>query len=461
MFEAITEFENLLAAYKRAQLGNRYKSATCWFDLHAERELWRLRWELITGIYQPSAYTYFTVKDPKKRRIAAPSFRDRVVHQSLVSQIEPLFEKTFIHDSYACRVNKGSHFGARRVKKFLMAAKTIHGQKTKLYYLQCDIKKFFPSISWPVLTALIEKQVSCPDTLKLIEKIITTHKVIWGRGEVARSVDEVVSTKNKHGLPIGNLTSQLFANVYLNHFDHFAKEQLREPWYSRYMDDFLIISPDKEHLKQVKNQCEAFLAEQLKLTLHPDKSRVFSAEEGIPFVGYRIFPDHVLVRGRTLGRFQKRLHNLQRKVKKGKLGAEYITKSFESFEGHLQRANAWHLQKHLRMRLGIPEAPRPLLLPKSISNTLKYKASPNTLDNTMNTPTQIPLLKIGALAKKTGETTHTLRFWTKEGLLTVKQLTKSGYQLYEQSTAERVKEIRRLQRDKRLKIAEIKAILLP
>lgn len=350
MFQQITQFENLLAAYNRARLGNRYKPVTSWFDFHVERELWRLHWELTTKRYTPSSYTYFTVHDPKKRQVAAPSFRDRVVHQALVHTIEPLFEKIFVTDTYACRVEKGTHYGARRIRKFLQAAKTYHGQDTKLYYLQCDIRKFFSSISWPILLKLIEKRVSCPDTMALIRKIIFTHSVVWGRREKAEDRILVVSRKDQRGLPIGNLTSQLFANVYLNHFDHFVKEQLRVRWYGRYMDDFVIISPDKEYLKTVQAQCAKFLAEELQLELHPNKSRIFSAENGVPFVGYRIFHDHVLVRGRTLGRFQKRFQAMQRQVKRQHLQPEDLAATLQSFDGHLRRANAWRLRERFRQQ---------------------------------------------------------------------------------------------------------------
>lgn len=333
MFLKICDFENLLSAFYLSLKDNRDKPNIIDFDFHLESNLEKIRWELETNRYQPSFYKYFVVCDSKKRNIAAPAFRDRVVQHALVSAIEPLFEKRFIFDSYACRKNKGTHFGMKRLKKFLQAARTVNGKEADIFVLKADIKRFFPSISWDILLHLVGKTIACPRTMGLIKKIITVHR--------PRPM------KDRRGLPIGNLTSQLFANVYLNELDHFVKEKLKERWYGRYMDDFFIISADKNHLKIVKDEIQAFLAQNLKLTLHPDKTMIQNAKDGVCFVGYRIFYDHVLIRGSTLLRMQRKLKLRRRQCQSGKISREKYNQTISSFKGHLKHANAWKLQQTL------------------------------------------------------------------------------------------------------------------
>ena len=211
--------------------------------------------------------------DPKTRAIAAPNFRDRIVQHSLVNLIQPLFEKQFIFDSYACRTNKGTHLAAKRLKHFLMASRSFYGKNTSIYVLQCDIRKYFQSVSWKILLKIIKKTVTCPKTFRLIKIIVTTHhqtlltKPITSQLSLfeptINSEQTSISAKNKTGLPIGNLTSQLFANIYLNELDHFVKDRLRVRWYGRYMDDFYIIHPDVAYLKQMRDQINSFLQTEL------------------------------------------------------------------------------------------------------------------------------------------------------------------------------------------------------
>lgn len=347
MFNTICSFEHLLQSYRLARRDNRYKRQVCRFDLFLEPNLFKLRWELLTNRYQPYPYTYFIVTDPKTRHVAAPNFRDRVFHHSLVSTIEPLFEKSFITDSYACRKEKGTHYAKARVKNFLQAARSIYGKETPLYILQCDISKFFPSISWDILQTLVNKKIPDPKIKSLVTTIITSH-IIYTRGERVRVLPEpVISSKERRGLPIGNLTSQLFANVYLNHLDHFVKETICARWYGRYMDDFFIIHPDKEFLKQAKEQIRAFLWEELRLTLHPRKSIIQNTKNGVAFVGYRIFYDHVLIRGNTLRRFQRKYTKRKNQARAGLITQKKLSNIEFSFKGHLQYADTHHLKSFL------------------------------------------------------------------------------------------------------------------
>jgi hypothetical protein len=231
-----------------------------------------------------------------------------------------------------------------------MAARCIFVPDKKIYVLQCDIQKFFQSISWDILLTLIAKTVHCQRTLDLIKKIVTTHEQTVRVEQTQPSLFspavcemQAVSVTERRGLPIGNLTSQLFANIYLNELDHFIKETLRERWYARYMDDFLIIHPDKSHLREVREKIRIFLKETLDLRLHPKKVTTKNVNEGVPFVGYRIFYDHMLVRGSTLRRMQKKYRNRVKLFRKGLISEEKLSQTHCAIRGHLKHANAHRL----------------------------------------------------------------------------------------------------------------------
>ena len=291
--------------------------------------------------------------DPKTRAIAAPNFRDRIVQHSLVNQIQPLFEKQFIYDSYACRANKGTHLAAKRLKHFLMASRSFYGKNTSIHVLQCDIHKYFKSVSWEILL----KTVACPKTFRLIKTIVTTHHQTLSTKPVTsqlslfesttNSEQTSISAKNKTGLPIGNLTSQLFANIYLNELDHFVKDRLRVRWYGRYMDDFYIIHPDVAYLKQMQDQINSFLQTELQLSLHPKKLSIKNVTAGVPFVGYRTFYDHVLVRSNTLLRIERNYRSKLKQVKKGTLPSQKLAETKASIIGHFKHADSYGLAKCL------------------------------------------------------------------------------------------------------------------
>jgi len=358
MYEQIYDPANLCAAFTRAQLDNRYKRKICAFSFSLEKNLLRLHYELLKESYIPSPYTYFMLHDPKTRAIAAPDFRDRVIQHALVGCIQPLFEKQFIYDSYACREGKGTHFAAKRLKRFLMAARSINGSIAPIYVLQCDIRKFFQSVSWDVLLGIVSKTITCPKTFALIKTIITTH---YNSVPVSNDISSQltlfpekptgeelsISIAHRTGLPIGNLTSQLFANVYLNELDHFIKDRLHMHWYCRYMDDFLILHNDKEYLIQLRDQINTYLKETLHLSLHPKKLTIKNVADGVPFVGYRIFYDHVLIRGNTLRRIEKNYRNKKKQLKNGRFTKEKLGETEASIIGHLKHANSYGLTKKI------------------------------------------------------------------------------------------------------------------
>ena len=360
MFEQICEIEPLLRAYTRARQGKKEQQNVCSFDFSLEYELGKLKHLLESGRYSPAPYTRFMVFEPKTRQVSAPAFRDRVVQHSLVAAIGPIFERRFIADSYACREGKGTHFGAKRVKNFLSAARCVYGRNSEMYVLQCDIRKYFQSISWDTLLSIVGKHIPCQQTFDLIRKIITTHDTAGvGTGgesstrqyslfQIAETGEmPAVSVELRKGLPIGNLTSQLFANIYLDKLDYFVKESLQEKWYARYMDDFLIIHPDKAHLRYLRDEISSFLDRELGLELHPKKTIIRNVRDGIPFVGYRIFYDHMMVRGSTLIRMRRKYRKTVKLAKKKVISEESLKRTQSSLRGHLKHASAKHLTERI------------------------------------------------------------------------------------------------------------------
>lgn len=349
MQHQLSTFNHLLQSFYHVRLGKREKPATLSYNYQLESHLFYLQYLLNNNAYVPYPYKYFIITEPKKRHIAAPHFRDRIVHRALVTIIEPQLDKQFIYDSYACRKDKGTHLGLQRVKKFVTAARCKYGKGTPIYVLKCDIEKYFASVSWDILLTILKRTITDPYLFPLIETIITDHKVFKVKGQLLVLPEHVVSVETRKGIPIGNLTSQLFANVYLSELDQYVKHTLKEHWYARYMDDFLLIHPDKEHLKKVRDQIRVFLRDHLGLSLHPKKVSIQEVSHGVTFVGYRIFYDHILVRSKTKRRFQKRFNKRIKAAAKGKFEKEKLTLMVDSFMGHLKHADTWGL-KHVLFR---------------------------------------------------------------------------------------------------------------
>ncbi|MEJ5227171.1 reverse transcriptase/maturase family protein [Thermodesulfovibrio sp.] len=290
------------------------------FSYNLEKELIDLQKELKNGTYRTGKYRTFYVYDPKKREISELPFRDRVVHHAICNVIEPLFDKKFIYDSYGCRVGKGTHAGSARLVNFLRRAKRMWGS---VYCLKADISKYFPSIDHEVLKRIIRRTIRCKKTLQVLDEIID-------------------STPGLKGIPLGNLTSQLFANIYLNELDHFIKEKLRVKFYIRYMDDFVILYNDKKQLHKWRVEIERFLNERLLLTLNP-KTSVFPIARGIDFLGYRTWPTHKLLRKRSVIKMKRKLKKLSRLYSEGKIGLDKIRCVIASWLGHAKHANSYRV----------------------------------------------------------------------------------------------------------------------
>jgi retron-type reverse transcriptase len=250
LWEQIIAFENLLQASRQAQRGKRFNPNVLAFNDNLEAELHQLQHELATQTYRPGTYTTFQIRDPKPRLISAAPYRDRVVHHALCNIITPLIERTFIADTYANRVGYGTHKALQRFISFARSSR---------YVLQCDIRKYFPSIDHEILKAIIRRKLKCSDTLWLLDTIIDHSNPQEPVLEYFPGDTLLTPLQRRHGLPIGNLTSQFLANLYLNGFDHFVKEQIKARKYLRYVDDFALFSDDREFLAAARSAIEEYL----------------------------------------------------------------------------------------------------------------------------------------------------------------------------------------------------------
>jgi len=267
LYPRIYDFENLYLAFHKARRGKRSRPDVATFEMNLELELPRLQDELASETYHPSPYRHFTIYEGKPRRISAAPFRDRVVHHALCNVIEPIWEARFIHDSYACRKGKGTHAALDRATCFARRYR---------YVLQGDAVRFFPSVDHAILRDLLARHIACRPTLRLVERIIASGVGIHdiGYGMQWFPGDDLLAAVRPRGLPIGNQTSQFWANVYLHELDLFVKQSLRCRAYLRYCDDFLLFADDKPTLHRWRWEIEAFLAN-LRLKLHARKTTVY------------------------------------------------------------------------------------------------------------------------------------------------------------------------------------------
>lgn len=337
LWSQITTFENLLIAARKAQNSKRYRPDVLAFNYHLEEELIRLQTELQSQTYQPGPYMTFHIREPKPRIISAAPYRDRVVHHALCNVIVPLIEPSFIDDSYANRKGYGTHRALRRF---------THFTRSNDYVLQCDIRKYFPSIDHHILKDLLRRKIKCPPTLWLIDTIIDGSNEQEAMIEYFPGDTLLTPLERRRGLPIGNLTSQFFSNVYLNGLDHFLKEQLKVRHYLRYVDDFSLFSNDRHFLIATRQDIEAYLAT-LRLKVHPIKSQIFATIQGPSFVGFRVLGDQIRVRNHNLQLGRRRLRHMEHQYIHGQICAETVQLRLQSWEAHLQHGDTWRLRQDI------------------------------------------------------------------------------------------------------------------
>src|SRR3989344_3939499 len=287
MYERIASEANLLSAWQEFRRGKRNKRDTQGFEFRLEENLFSLRDDLLSGEYRHGVYESFYVRDPKLRHIHKASVRDRLLHQAVFRVVYPIFDKRFIYDSYSSRLGKGTHAGVARLAAFLRKVSENHTRGA--WALKCDIRKFFDSVDHKILIGLVRLKIADERTIRLIEIIVESFQASAGKG-----------------LPLGNVTSQLFGNIYMNELDRFVKHALRERHYLRYSDDFLIVGSDLEHLKRLITPIADFLRRQLSLSLHPTKVTIRKVRQGVDFLGYVSLPHHVVLRTKTKRRMFER-----------------------------------------------------------------------------------------------------------------------------------------------------------
>lgn len=262
-----------------------------------------LHLDLKNKTYTHGGYQAFNISDPKPRNIHKATVRDRLLHHAVYRQLYPYFDKRFIHDSYSCRLNKGTHKALNQFRRYLYKV-SKNGTK-QCWVLKCDIRRFFASIDHITLRCILSEEIQDEDINWLLSQIIQSFH----------------STETGNGLPLGNLTSQLLVNVYMNKFDQFVKHRLKAKYYIRYADDFVFLSENKQYLSNIRHSVDVFLGEKLELSLHPDKVFIKTFASGVDFLGWVHFPDHHVLRTVTKRRMIKNLvRNSSREAKQSYLG---------------------------------------------------------------------------------------------------------------------------------------------
>ena len=358
----IFSFYNIYQAYKSCKKNKANSFGKLDFEDNLIPNLWNLKYELETQTYQISRYLTFFAHSPKTREIFAPAFRDRVIHHLLAPYLEKIFEPKFIFDVYNNRTNKGTHKAVERAKKFSRAVT----DKNSGYYLQLDIKNFFYSIDKNTLYLFVHDEVQNSNKIDsqdkfsllwLLYKIIfsepTKNYFFKGDPKILKTLKKgksLFTVEKNRGLPIGNLTSQHFANIYLNKFDNWLKRELKVKYYIRYVDDFVIFSKDRDKLKEFYKKIKLYLRENLKLELRND-TKLRETRQGLDFLGYIIRPNYILSRNRVINNFNyKKAKFYDLNLKEQLEAEEKFSKVSDSFLGHLKHCDCTKLIKKENLR---------------------------------------------------------------------------------------------------------------
>ena len=314
-FEDIISTENLLEAWEEFVNGKRSKKDVQEFSLHLMDNILSLHQDLANHSYRHGGYKAFNISDPKPRSIHKANVRDRLIHHAIYRVLYPFFDRTFIADSFSCRLRKGTHKSLDRFRSF--AYKASKNNTRTCWILKCDIRKFFANIDHAILMDMLREYIPDKSTLLLLSKVIESFS----------------STRDGIGLPLGNLTSQLFVNIYMNNFDQFVKHKLKAEYYIRYADDFVLLHEEKSWLEEQMPHIQEFLEKQLHLMLHPAKFFIKTLASGIDFLGWVHFPDRKILRTTTKRRMTKRLR-------------EHPTpETYNSYLGLLSHGNTYKIQK--------------------------------------------------------------------------------------------------------------------
>ncbi len=327
LFSKICAYSNLELAYKKARKHKTLKSSVISFENNLKENLQELRIELLLHAYRPKPLQTFILCDPKTRKISKSDFRDRVVHHTLCNIIEPSFEKSFIYDSYANRIGKGTLKAIERFDYF--KRKATHNFSRKAYVLKADIRHYFEEVDHKVLLGILKRTIKDTKIMALIKIILKNYN----------------SGASGKGMPLGNLTSQFFANVYLNELDQFVKHKLKAKNYIRYVDDFVLLHHSWRQLISWKKEINSFLSEQLSLKLHPYKCKIIPLTRGVNFLGLRIFPYNRLVNPKNLIKVKTKFEYLCELHKNERLNYDQIYDLIEGWVAYVKNANTHKLKK--------------------------------------------------------------------------------------------------------------------
>lgn len=334
VFNEIVSPENLFAAWDKFKSDKRKKRDVQKFEWRLEENVFQLHRDLKNKQYKHGAYASFYIRDPKQRHIHKTTVRDRILHHVVFAALNPIFEPTFISNSLSCRIDKGTHKGVDILDK--LTRQVSNNAFKPCFVLKCDVRKFFETIDHKILLSIIHKRIKDADAMWLLEEII----------ESFASCHSTISERK--GLPIGNLTSQLFANIYLNELDQFVKHKLKVKNYIRYTDDFVIVDKNEQYLKNLIAAIRVFLSNKLALELHPKKITIRKFHQGIDFLGYIILPHHKLLRTKTRQRIFKKLKIRIEEHKKGSINRQTLEQSLQSYLGVLSHANTYKLSNELK-----------------------------------------------------------------------------------------------------------------
>ncbi len=334
LFNSIISAENLFLAWDKFKNGKRNKKDVMAFEWNLEDNIFRLHRDLKNKSYKHGAYHSFKIRDPKPRNIHKAQVRDRILHHAVFQILNPIFEPDFISASFSCREGYGTHKGVQYLQNILRKA-TQNG-RVSCFALKCDIKKFFDTIDHDILLAILKRKIKDDDTIWLLKQIISSFS----------SNHSLLGIEK--GVPIGNLTSQLFANIYMNEFDQFVKAKLRVGYYLRYTDDFLIISEDKIYLEKLLPEIISFLGEELSVKIHKEKTTIQKINQGVDFLGYVVFNKYKLIRTKTKRRITKKFKRKLNECSQGAISKNSLAQSLQSYLGFFSHAESYAMEENLK-----------------------------------------------------------------------------------------------------------------
>lgn len=342
-YATIASWANLYAAWQKAARGKRGGRAAAGFEHRLADNLLALQRELTTGNYGPGEYVHFFIHEPKRRKISAAEFRDRVVHHALCNVIEPRFEGIFIPESFANRRGRGTH----KAIDLLQA----HARRFR-FVLRMDIVKHFPSIDHEILIQTLAREIPEQDVMSLVKRIVQSgahvledeYEMTWFEG------DDLLAACRPRGLPIGNLTSQFWSNCYLHPLDQFITRGLECKAYVRYVDDFALFSDSKKELWAWKRRILGRLAD-LRLTVHEHSAQVAQTQNGIPWLGFVIYPSHRKIKARKVRQATQRLRARFDAYNRGEIDLQAVDASIRAWINHASFADTWGLRRHMLSKL--------------------------------------------------------------------------------------------------------------